>query len=259
MVEQDGTVVGLVDVMDCIYGCGGAEGWRSVFNSALDLDDLSESGSRTSQQLNVAAGISSSQSAKVKELSVTARSNRNPAVSAKAVNRDPVIMVAPDTPFMSSIPNNIPRTLEFTEGHADYEEGNMSRMESRFDGSFSGMSDTHHMEVFKIVDLTGNTHRIRSEVRLASLLEAFTEKLKCKSAKFEFVDDEGDAIVVSSDADLAEAVHLAHKSGNKVVKLTVSEKSDTKSEGLDPMMLAAVGVAVAAIGVIAMVTFRPKR
>ena len=45
MVEQDGTVVGLVDVMDCIYGCGGAEGWRSVFNSALDLDDLSESGS----------------------------------------------------------------------------------------------------------------------------------------------------------------------------------------------------------------------
>ena len=44
--EQDGTVIGLVDVLDCMLACGvGAEGWRSVFNSALDLDDLSESGS----------------------------------------------------------------------------------------------------------------------------------------------------------------------------------------------------------------------
>ena len=40
--EDDGTVVGLVDVMDVIYGCGGAEGWRSIFSSALDLDDLSD-------------------------------------------------------------------------------------------------------------------------------------------------------------------------------------------------------------------------
>jgi len=43
--EDDGTVVGLVDVMDVIYGCGGAEGWRSVFSSSLELDDLSETAS----------------------------------------------------------------------------------------------------------------------------------------------------------------------------------------------------------------------
>jgi len=40
--ESDGTVVGLVDVMDLIYGCGGAEGWRSIFTKAMELDDVSD-------------------------------------------------------------------------------------------------------------------------------------------------------------------------------------------------------------------------
>jgi len=44
--EEDGTVVGLVDVMDVIYGCGGTDGWRSVFSTAMDVqDDGSDSGS----------------------------------------------------------------------------------------------------------------------------------------------------------------------------------------------------------------------
>ena len=42
--ESNGKVVGLVDVMDVIYGCGGSEGWRSIFSSAMDLyDDEEES------------------------------------------------------------------------------------------------------------------------------------------------------------------------------------------------------------------------
>jgi hypothetical protein len=41
-VCEDGTVIGSVDVMDIIYGCGGAEGWRSIFDkSALLADDAS--------------------------------------------------------------------------------------------------------------------------------------------------------------------------------------------------------------------------
>jgi CBS domain-containing protein len=36
--EEDGRVVGVVGVMDVIYGCGGAEGWRSLFDS-IDIDD----------------------------------------------------------------------------------------------------------------------------------------------------------------------------------------------------------------------------
>jgi len=41
--ESDGTVVGLVDVMDLIQGCGGAEGWRSIFASINDdCDDCDD-------------------------------------------------------------------------------------------------------------------------------------------------------------------------------------------------------------------------
>ena len=29
--ESNGSVVGLVDVMDLIYGCGGVDGWRSIY------------------------------------------------------------------------------------------------------------------------------------------------------------------------------------------------------------------------------------
>jgi CBS domain-containing protein len=43
--EADGSVVGLVDVMDLIYGCGGTEGWRSVFDRAMELDDASDASS----------------------------------------------------------------------------------------------------------------------------------------------------------------------------------------------------------------------
>merc|ERR1712151_244961 len=43
--EEDGTVVGIVDVLDVIYGCGGADGWRSIFGSSLDVDDRSDASS----------------------------------------------------------------------------------------------------------------------------------------------------------------------------------------------------------------------
>jgi hypothetical protein len=37
--EDDGRVIGLVDVMDCVHASGGAEGWKSLFASSLDEDD----------------------------------------------------------------------------------------------------------------------------------------------------------------------------------------------------------------------------
>jgi hypothetical protein len=45
--EANGTVVGVVDVMDVIYGCGGTEGWRSIFTSAIDTYDDEETKSIT--------------------------------------------------------------------------------------------------------------------------------------------------------------------------------------------------------------------
>ena len=39
--EHDGTVVGLVSVMDVISGCGGSEGWWSIFANAMDSNNVS--------------------------------------------------------------------------------------------------------------------------------------------------------------------------------------------------------------------------
>ena len=43
--ENDRRDVGLVTVMDVIYGCGRAKGWRSLFSSSLDMDDVSDAAS----------------------------------------------------------------------------------------------------------------------------------------------------------------------------------------------------------------------
>ena len=43
--ESNGSVIGVVDVMDCVYASGGAEGWRSIFASALECDDATDEGS----------------------------------------------------------------------------------------------------------------------------------------------------------------------------------------------------------------------
>ena len=47
VVEDDGTVVGIVDVLDVIYGCGCSDDWRLIFDSALDIADNTLESSRT--------------------------------------------------------------------------------------------------------------------------------------------------------------------------------------------------------------------
>eukprot|EP00985_Skeletonema_marinoi_P015240 scaffold7827_cov142-Skeletonema_marinoi.AAC.1 len=43
--ESNGSVIGIVDVMDCVYASGGAEGWRSIFSSAMECDDVTDTAS----------------------------------------------------------------------------------------------------------------------------------------------------------------------------------------------------------------------
>ena len=40
--EDDGMICGVIDVMDWIYGCGGADDWQTIFDNAMDMDDLSD-------------------------------------------------------------------------------------------------------------------------------------------------------------------------------------------------------------------------
>ena len=90
--EEDGTVVGLVNVMDVIYGCGGADGWRSIFNTTLDLDDLSDTASHTSGRSNSVDGIVSKQS--------------NSSFNASKVDKS-VIDLRPNKPVIACIDDSV--------------------------------------------------------------------------------------------------------------------------------------------------------
>ena len=231
--EDDGKIVGVVNVMDVINGCGGAEGWRAVFDSALDMSD------------DNSANPSASYSA----------SNKSPRLLMPL--KEQAITVSKDSPFVTPRgPNNIPTTLEFNEVN-NFDEGS-------FNDTF--LTDMHAV-TFKILDMTGHTHRIKSDTKIVSLQKAFAKKIGStnhNSLRFKFVDDEGDAILVTTDDDLVEAVKLSRASSGSsrgesaVVKLTASEITD--ATGLDPMLLvvgAVAGVAVA--GLAAMVMMRPRR
>ena len=161
------------------------------------------------------------------------------------------------------IPSNIPSTLEFHNGlNEDFDETTLNdtyRMES---GSFT--SDGNAI-TFKIVDPDGHTHRIRSEIKILSLRKALDEKLKgrmyTKNLSLKFFDDEGDAIFISTDDDLAEAVSLARNAphGSKFVVKLVAEQDKVSSDGFEPVLVVGIGIAVGLIALGSLFLFPAKQ
>jgi len=262
--EENGSVAGIVDVMDVIYGCGGAEGWKSVFNTALDYDDItldSESQSvtpsvlRSAVQPKVTVRAGPAVAAVVAPVHEPTAIPRAPSVAARPIQA--VVANMPErSTFGGNIPHNIPKTLEIIEG----DDGHLSLNDStiiddRTRESFPGGRDA---VVFKIVDPDGNTHRINCQPNISKLQKSLASK-GLSDIQLQFVDDEGDNIQVASDDDLNEAVSLSRKSGNKVVKLSMKivRKKGFPQEVLIGGAVAAVAV-VAVLG-IAVMMFRPRR
>jgi len=227
VVDEDGSVVGIVDVMDVIHACGGPDHWRSIFEVALQMDDASVNES----------GIISVATPPVR-------------------NKVPMIKVSKNAPMVSSSPpplGNIPSTLEFQKGsNEEFDETTFNdtyRMESA-----SFLSDGN-VVVFKIVDPDGHTHRLHSETKIVCLRKAFVDKLagklKVTNISFKFFDEEGDAILISTDDDLAEAVALARNAsnGSKVVVKLTAEVKKGDSNGSESMLVVGIGIAVVAIAV----------
>lgn len=235
--EEDGAVVGLVDVMDVIYGCGGADGWRSIFKSAMELDDLSNTPSATASNSKITA----------------------PATSRTA---PPVAKAVPKTPFMSDLPNNIPTTLEFDidvdNSSTLGDERGVSKLLSPEDTSLTlGTSSVYVM--FKVSCPSGNTHRIRCGPYISELMDMIAAKVDVPRdrIRIEYEDDEGDTVIVSSDHDVSEAYELARKAGKKLAKLSVVE---SKSKPKNYALLAGGGATAAALlGALAFVLMRPSK
>lgn len=237
--EEDGTVVGLVDVMDVIYGCGGAEGWRSIFKNAMDLDDFSVG--------NTSAGKST-----VKKAVFRGRE------AAKT---------APSTPYASDLPPHIPSTLEFADdchqsftGSTIGDERGASRMLSPGEELMSGSQIAVGTHVtFKVTCPKGNTHRIKCSPRIEDVVKAISKKvdIPIEQIRLEYEDDEGDTVVISSDECVTDAWNLAVKGGKKLAKISVFE---IKAKSNNAALAVGGGLAlIALLGAAAFAILRAKK
>jgi len=219
--EEDGVVVGLVDVMDCVHASGGADGWRSLFDTALDQDDVS----------SVCSDIAS-------------------------LSR-PVVMAVPPNNIPSQVEvggggaafDEMSVGESLTQAHIP----TTPRL-SRKSPSLSG-----ELIAYKIVDGEGHTYVIRAQRTIESITNALEGKVASFDPSvtvFKYYDEDGDEILIKSDECVDEAVSASVQAGNKSVKLSMKSLSSSSNNTL---LLAAGGAGlVAAVALGAMMLLKPK-
>ena len=234
--ETNGTVVGLVDVMDVMYGCGGADGWRSIFSCTMDMEDSTVVGSSISKQ----------------KISIPTYRDVDVVQSPYATPR---------------LPLNVPTTLEFMDhddqsftGSTIGDERGVSKLMSpdELSESIMGLS-TIAFKVHCVAD--GSSHRIRCEPKIDDLLAAISSKtsLTPNRIQVEYEDDEGDIVRISSDDDVVEAFNLARKSGHKLAKLTAREIDIKASSSSARTMIVSAVVVATVLGIVGVVMLKSKR
>jgi len=246
--EEDGTVCGVIDVMDLIYGAGGAEGWRSIFDNALEMDDLSDSRSAYS-----AGSISLHQDEVVAPIFLEPK-------------QEPVIHVM-NSPYASAVLNNVPNHVVFQEG--EQESLGDSLLDRTLSYPVASTPDrpprVSGNQIFKIIDAEGHKYLVRSDAVYKNLLNSVAEKIDGitdkNTIRLKFIDEEGDAINVNDNDCLEEAIDTARRNGDKGVKLMLSiHKNKGKSSDLDTSKLAMIGGGIALVlGASVIALLRPRK
>jgi len=257
--EDNGVVVGLVDVMDLIYGCGGAEGWRSIFGSAMDVaDDGSETNSVSSFDF-------SKKLARVKNVTAVKKVETIVKV-ALPPKLDPINSRDMNVPFHVSVPDD--GLNDTFDGSFIEEMQSFSRNQIRpgFNDGMSSvaMSNAESQVLFKVIDSSGNTYRIRCDCNYERLLASISNKMseiEPGAIEVKFIDDEGDAILIRDDECLSEAVTSSKESGAQATKLSVSRKKSekTSADSNDNILIMAGAGVVLLVGLFAMIALKPKK
>ena len=218
--EENGQVVGLVDVMDCVYASGGAEGWKSLFSSALDEDDVSSVFSADADDTG-------------KRPLVMVRSHPN--------NIPSHVNVGEETGENFSVGESL------TQGNLASTMGSPTKS-SRLD-----------LVAYKIVDSDGNTYVIRAGKTIQSIVKALEGKVsdfEPSTTIFKYEDEDGDEILVKSDECVEEAARASSTAGNKNVKLKMKRQGGVS--GSNALFLAG-GAGLAATLAIACAVLMKKK
>lgn len=221
--EDDGRVLGVVDVLDVMHAFGGADGWRSMFAKSMELDDVSDVASATGSKLT--------------------------ATVSKAVTAKKSFSSPHETPMAPRLSSGVPTTLEFN----DYDE----RSHSKLPDDMSTIDAV--MGVFKVTDSEGHAHKIRCSCRVSDLLQAVAAKMHVspKSLTLTFQDEEGDRVAITNDDDVLEAFNHARRHGQQIAKLSVAAESSKGAAEVEPIVI--VGAVLAVAGALAIFFLRPRR
>lgn len=117
--DDVGNVFGSVDVLDLIYGCGGARGWKSLFDSSMeesdDASDYRSSHTRTSANKHAVTPLSMPRMSRggvaaslLDDRAPTFRPPEEVTVSSPSV---PALVEVPEIPFKIIYPNKTIRRL----------------------------------------------------------------------------------------------------------------------------------------------------
>ena len=219
--ESDGRVVGLVDVMDCVHASGGAEGWKSLFDSALDEDDVSSVLTEDMSQM-----------------------------------QPPVVVAL----HPNNIPLQVEIGKGLLDDQDSIGESTLQNPVSTVESRAIRSAVSEDLVVYKIVDDSGQTFVIRAGKTVDSVTKAVEGKIPNfdpSTAVIKYSDDEGDEILVKSDECLDEAVSSSAQAGNKNVKLSITSK---KSSSINSMVILAGGAGlVAVVAVAVMILLKPKK
>jgi len=238
-------------VMDLIYGCGSTEGWRSLFDNAMDsvVDEVDNKSidtdssfslnsriplpkSRVSKHIfnesyiNLESNISDFHRVDSKTLSFPSKYsnvNFNPTRDFPLLVRE-----SPDESYFNELPSHIPSQVEFDNGVCtDVRSLGDSFIDKppvvRLDAPNSLKATSDKLSLFKIVDEEGHTFLLRCDKTFTSLVNSVSEKLDgidCSLIRFYFIDGDGDTILITSDDCLNAAASLA--SDCQAVKLNLS-------------------------------------
>jgi CBS domain-containing protein len=208
--EEDGSVVGLVDVLDCVHASGGADGWRSLFDTALDQDDVSS------------------------------------VCSDNASQSRPVVMVAPpnNIPLHVEVGGDAGDAMSVGESLTAAHIPGTPRSSRKLFSS----GDLIAYKVVDGAGHTYVIRAQRTIESITKALEGKVANLDPATTVFKYFDEDGDEILIKSDDCVDEAVSASLQAGNKSVKLSMKSMSGSSNNTL--LMAGGAGLAAAvAIGV----------